>query len=147
MILKCITNAFPDRVTYGKDYKVIEEKKDSYYIVDDNNKVATVTNNKYFIDIIDWREKQITKIIKHTMHNLSTYNDYLVSNIETALNYLKEGNHIFNTILLEELVTGISNHTDENKLNFYGEQLDIIISNMTHDFGYNHSLEHKKRVC
>ena len=55
MILKCITHAFPERITYGKEYKVIEVNRErnriNYYIVDDNNKVATVTPNsfnKYF---------------------------------------------------------------------------------------------------
>lgn len=147
MILKCITNAFPDRVTYGKEYKVIEEKKGSYYIVDDNNKVATVTNNKYFIDLVEWREKQIEKITKHTMSNLLTYNDYLVSNLETVLDYIKNNEHLFNTKFITELITDISNQTDSSKLDFYGEQVDMVISNVTHEFGYNHPLEHKKRMC
>jgi hypothetical protein len=147
MILKCITNDFPGRVTYGKEYKVIEEKRGSYYIVDDNNKVATVTNNKYFIDLVEWREKQIEKITKHTMSNLLTYNDYLVSNLETVLNYIKTNEHLFNTKHLNELITDISNQVDSSKLDFYGEQVDMVISNVTYEFGYNHSLEHKKRVC
>ena len=65
MILKCITHDFPDRVTYGKQYKVIETNKDNYYIVDNNNKIATVAPNsfnKYFINLVEWREQQIQKI-------------------------------------------------------------------------------------
>ena len=149
MILKCITNDFPGRVTYGKEYKVIEQKKDCYYIVDDNNKVATVAPNsfnKYFVDLIEWREKQIEKITKHTMSNLLTYNDYLVSNLETILDYLKNGDHIFNTKHLNELITDISSQTDSSKLDFYGEQVDIVISNMAYEFGYNHRLEYQKRM-
>jgi hypothetical protein len=147
MILKCITNDFPGRVTYGKEYKVIEEKKGSYYIVDDNNKVATVTNNKYFIDLVEWREKQIEKIKKHTMSNLLTYNDYLISNLETILDYIKNNDHLFNTSFIDELITDISNQTDSSKLDFYGEAVDRIISNVNNEFGYNHSLEHQKRIC
>jgi len=150
MILKCITNDFPGRVTYGKEYKVVAEKKDCYYIVDDNNKVATVASkpplNKYFVDLIEWREKQIEKITKHTMSNLLTYNDYLVSNLETILDYLKNGDHIFNTKHLNELITDISNQTDSSKLDFYGEQVDMVISNMAYEFGYNHRLEYQKRM-
>jgi hypothetical protein len=149
MILKCITNDFPGRVTYGKEYKVIEQQKDCYYIVDDNNKVATVAPisfNKYFVDLMVWREKQIEKITKHTMSNLLTYNDYLVSNLETVLDYLKNGNHIFNTKHLNDLINDISNQTDSSKLDFYGEQVDMVISNMVHEFGYNHRLEYQKRV-
>lgn len=156
MILKCITNVFPDRVTYGKEYKVIEQKKDHllnqvcYYIVDDNNKVATVAPNsfnKYFIDLVEWREKQIEKITKHTMSNLLTYNDYLVSNLETVLDYIKNNEHLFSTKFITELITDISNQTDSSKIDFYGEQVDMLISNVTHEFGYNHPLEHKKRMC
>lgn len=147
MILKCITNDFPGRVTYGKEYKVIEEKNGSYYIVDDNNKVATVTNNKYFIDLLEWREMQIEKITKHTMSNLLTYNDYLISNLETVLNYIKTNEHLFNTKFINELITDISNQTDRSKLEFYAEQVDTLISNVSHEFGYNHPFEHKKRVC
>lgn len=147
MILKCITNDFPGRVTYGKEYKVIEEKNGSYYIVDDNNKVATVTNNKYFIDLLEWREMQIEKITKHTMSNLLTYNDYLISNLETVLNYIKTNEHLFNTKFINELITDISNQTDRSKLEFYAEQVDTLISNVSHEFGYNHTFEHKKRVC
>lgn len=147
MILKCITNDFPDRVTYGKEYKVIEEKNGSYYIVDDNNRVATVTNNKYFIDLIEWREIQIEKITKHTMSNLLTYNDYLISNLETVLNYIKTNELLFNTKFINELITDISNQTDRSKLEFYAEQVDVLISNVSHEFGYNHPFEHKKRIC
>lgn len=147
MILKCITNDFPGRVTYGKEYKVIEEKNGSYYIVDDNNKVATVTNNKYFIDLLEWREIQIEKITKHTMSNLLTYNDYLISNLETVLNYIKTNEHLFNTKFIIELITDISNQTDRSKLEFYAEQVDTLISNVSHEFVYNHPFEHKKRIC
>ena len=151
MILKCITNEFPGRVTYGKEYKVFKESKNYYYIIDDNNKLATVSpdsfTKKYFIDLVEWREKQIEKITKHTMSNLLTYNDYLVSNLETILDYLKNSNHIFNTKHLNELITDISNQTDSSKLDFYGEQVDMVISNLTYEFGYNHTLEHKKRLC
>ena len=149
MILKCITHEFPGRVTYGKEYKVIEKKKDNYYIVDDTNKVATVAPvsfNKYFIDLLDWRERQIEKITKHTMSNLLTYNDYLVSNLETVLNYIKTNEHLFNTQHLSDLITDISSQTDNSKLDFYGEQVDMVISNVTNEFGYNHRLEYQKRM-
>ena len=96
--------------------------------------------------IMTKKEKQIEKITKHTMSNLLTYNDYLVSNLETILDYLKNGNHIFNTKHLNELITDISNQTDSSKLDFYGEQVDMVISNVTHEFGYNHRLEYQKRM-
>lgn len=147
MILKCITNDFPDRVTYGKDYKVIEKKKDNYYIVDDTNKVATVAPasfNKYFVDLVEWRERQIEKITKNTMSNLLTYNDYLVSNLETVLDYIKTNEHLFNTQHLSDLITDISSQTDNSKLDFYGEQVDMIISVVSQEFGYNHS-EYRKQ--
>jgi hypothetical protein len=150
MILKCITHDFPGRVTYGKEYKVIEVNKDNYYIVGDDNKVATVAPNsfnKYFVDLVEWRERQIEKITKHTMSNLLTYNDYLVSNLETVLDYVKTNECIFNIKHLNDLITDISDQTDSSKLDFYGEQVDMIISNVTHEFGYNHRLEHKKRLC
>lgn len=141
MILKCITNDFPDRVTYGKEYKVIEEKKGSYYIVDDNNKVATVTNNKYFIDLVEWREKQIEKIIRNNMSHLEGYNQYLVNNANTLLNYIQENNVEYNISNLVELIDNINNSLGD-KLDFYAEQLDRAISMAQLDFGYVHSREH-----
>jgi len=141
MILKCITNDFPDRVTYGKEYKVIEEKKGSYYIVDDNNKVATVTNNKYFIDLVEWREKQIEKIIRNNMSHLEGYNQYLVNNANTLLNYIQENNVEYNISSLVELIDNINNSLGD-KLDFYAEQLDRAISMAQLDFGYVHSREH-----
>lgn len=141
MILKCITNGFPDRVTYGKEYKVIEEKKGSYYIVDDNNKVATVTNNKYFIDLVEWREKQIEKIIRNNMSHLEGYNQYLVNNANTLLNYIQENNVEYNISNLVELIDNINNSLGD-KLDFYAEQLDRAISMAQLDFGYVHSREH-----
>jgi hypothetical protein len=141
MILKCITNDFPDRVTYGKEYKVIEEKKGSYYIVDDNNKVAIVTNNKYFIDLVEWREKQIEKIIRNNMSHLEGYNQYLVNNANTLLNYIQENNVEYNISNLVELIDNINNSLGD-KLDFYAEQLDRAISMAQLDFGYVHSREH-----
>ena len=141
MILKCITHDFPGRVTYGKEYKVIEEKKGSYYIVDDNNKVATVTNNKYFIDLVEWREKQIEKIIRNNMSHLEGYNQYLVSNANTLLNYIQENNVEYNTSNLVELIDNINNSLGD-KLDFYAEQLDRTIAMAQLDFGYIHSREH-----
>jgi hypothetical protein len=141
MVLKCITNDFPGRVTYGKEYKVIEEKKGSYYIVDDNNKVATVTNNKYFIDLVEWREKQIEKIIRNNMSHLEGYNQYLVSNANTLLNYIQENNVEYNISNLVELIDNINNSLGD-KLDFYAEQLDRTIAIAQLDFGYIHSREH-----
>jgi len=141
MILKCITHDFPGRVTYGKEYKVIEEKKCSYYIVDDNNKVATVTNNKYFIDLVEWREKQIEKIIRNNMSHLEGYNQYLVSNANTLLNYIQENNVEYNISSLVELIDNINNSLGD-KLDFYAEQLDRTIAIAQLDFGYIHSREH-----
>jgi hypothetical protein len=141
MILKCITHDFPGRVTYGKEYKVIEEKKGSYYIVDDNNKVATVTNNRYFIDLVEWREKQIEKIIRNNMSHLEGYNQYLVSNANTLLNYIQENNVEYNISNLVELIDNINNSLGD-KLDFYAEQLDRTIAMAQLDFGYIHSREH-----
>jgi hypothetical protein len=141
MILKCITHDFPGRVTYGREYKVIEEKKGSYYIVDDNNKVATVTNNKYFIDLVEWREKQIEKIIRNNMSHLEGYNQYLVSNANTLLNYIQENNVEYNISNLVELIDNINNSLGD-KLDFYAEQLDRTIAMAQLDFGYIHSMEH-----
>jgi len=141
MILKCITHDFPGRVTYGKEYKVIEEKKGSYYIVDDNNKLATVTNNKYFIDLVEWREKQIEKIIRNNMSHLEGYNQYLVSNANTLLNYIQENNVEYNISNLVELIDNINNSLGD-KLDFYAEQLDRTIAMAQLDFGYIHSREH-----
>jgi hypothetical protein len=141
MILKCITNDFPGRVTYGKEYKVIEEKNGSYYIVDDNNKLATVTNNKYFIDLVEWREKQIEKIIRNNMSHLEGYNQYLVNNANTLLKYIQENNVEYNISNLVELIDNINNSLGD-KLDFYAEQLDRAISMAQLDFGYVHSREH-----
>jgi hypothetical protein len=141
MILKCITNDFPGRVTYGKEYKVIEEKNGSYYIVDDNNKLATVTNNKYFIDLVEWREKQIEKIIRNNMSHLEGYNQYLVNNANTLLKYIQENNVEYNISNLVELIDNINNSLGD-KLDFYAEQLDRVISMAQLDFGYIHSREH-----
>jgi hypothetical protein len=141
MVLKCITNDFPGRVTYGKEYKVIEEKKGSYYIVDDNNKVATVTNNKYIIDLVEWREKRIEKIIRNNMSHLEGYNQYLVSNANTLLNYIQENNIEYNISSLVELIDNINNSLGD-KLDFYAEQLDRTIAIAQLDFGYIHSREH-----
>lgn len=152
MILKCITHDFPDRVTYGKQYKVVETNRDNYYIVDDNNKIATVTPNsfnKYFINLVEWREQQIQKITKPTMSNLLPYNEYLISNIETALDYIEENDlHLHSKSIkniLEELITNISSHTDHYKLDRYGEELDIVLSNMKNDFGYNHLVKYNNK--
>ena len=141
MILKCITHEFPGRVTYGKEYKVIEKKKDNYYIVGDDNKVATVTNNKYFIDLVEWREKQIEKIIRNNMSHLEGYNQYLVSNANTLLNYIQENNIEYNISSLVELIDNINNSLGD-KLDFYAEQLDRTIAIAQLDFGYIHSREH-----
>ena len=141
MILKCITHDFPGRVTYGKEYKVIEVNKDNYYIVGDDNKVATVTNNKYFIDLVEWREKQIEKIIRNNMSHLEGYNQYLVSNANTLLNYIQENNVEYNTSNLVELIDNINNSLGD-KLDFYAEQLDRTIAMAQLDFGYIHSREH-----
>lgn len=141
MILKCITHDFPGRVTYGKEYKVIEKKKDNYYIVGDDNKVATVTNNKYFIDLVEWREKQIEKIIRNNMSHLEGYNQYLVSNANTLLNYIQENNIEYNISSLVELIDNINNSLGD-KLDFYAEQLDRTIAIAQLDFGYIHSREH-----
>jgi hypothetical protein len=144
MILKCITHDFPGRVTYGKEYKVIEEKKGSYYIVDDNKKLATVTfssSNNKFIDLEEWREKQIEKIIRNNMSHLEGYNQYLVSNANTLLNYIQENNVEYNTSNLVELIDNINNSLGD-KLDFYAEQLDRTIAMAQLDFGYIHSREH-----
>ena len=141
MILKCITHDFPGRVTYGKEYKVIEVNKDNYYIVGDDNKVATVTNNKYFIDLVEWREKQIEKIIRNNMSHLEGYNQYLVSNANTLLNYIQENNIEYNITSLVELIDNINNSLGD-KLDFYAEQLDRTIAIAQLDFGYIHSREH-----
>jgi hypothetical protein len=141
MILKCITHDFPGRVTYGKEYKVIEVNKDNYYIVGDDNKVATVTNNKYFIDLVEWREKQIEKIIRNNMSHLEGYNQYLVSNANTLLNYIQENNIEYNISSLVELIDNINNSLGD-KLDFYAEQLDRTIAIAQLDFGYIHSREH-----
>lgn len=144
MVLKCITHDFPDRVTYGKEYKVIEKKRDNYFIVDDNGKIATVAPNsfnKYFIDLVEWREQQITKIIKNNMSHLEGYNQYLVNNAITLLNYIKENNVEYNLSNLTELIDNINNsHGD--KLEFYAEQLDRTIAMAQLDFGYIHNREH-----
>jgi hypothetical protein len=144
MVLKCITKDFPDRVTYGKNYEVVEQWKDSYYIVDDNKKLATVTfssSNNKFIDLEEWREQQITKIIKNNMNHLEGYNQYLVSNANTLLNYVQENNVKYNTSSLIELISNINNsHGD--KLEFYAEQLDRVIAMAQLDFGYVHNREH-----
>ena len=56
MILKCITNEFPGRVTYGKEYRVIRKSGNYYHIIDDNNKLASVSpdsfTRKYFICLV-----------------------------------------------------------------------------------------------
>jgi hypothetical protein len=144
MVLKCITKDFPDRVTYGKNYQVVEQWKDSYYIVDDNKKLATVTfssSNNKFIDLEEWREKQIEKIIRNNMSHLEGYNQYLVSNANTLLNYIQENNVEYNTSNLVELIDNINNSLGD-KLDFYAEQLDRTIAMAQLDFGYIHSREH-----
>ena len=126
MVLKCITKDFPDRVTYGKNYEVIEQWRDSYYIVDDNKKLATVTfssSNNKFIDLEEWREQQITKIIKSKMNHLEDYNQYLVSNANTLLNYIQENNVEYNTSSLVELISNIKNTSHGDRLEFYAEHL------------------------
>ena len=144
MVVKCITKEFPDRVTYGKNYEVVEQWKDSYYIVDDNKKLATVTfssSNNKFIDLEEWREQQIIKIIKSKMNHLEDYNQYLVSNANTLLNYIQENNVKYNTSSLVELISNINNsHGD--KLEFYAEHLDRVIAMAQLDFGYVHNREH-----
>jgi hypothetical protein len=144
MVVKCITKDFPDRVTYGKNYQVVEQWKDSYYIVDDNKKLATVTfssSNNKFIDLEEWREKQIEKIIRNNMSHLEGYNQYLVSNANTLLNYIQENNVEYNTSNLVELIDNINNSLGD-KLDFYAEQLDRTIAMAQLDFGYIHSREH-----
>jgi hypothetical protein len=144
MVLKCITKDFPDRVTYGKNYQVVEQWKDSYYIVDDNKKLATVTfssSNNKFIDLEEWREKQIEKIIRNNMSHLEGYNQYLVSNANTLLNYIQENNVEYNISNLVELIDNINNSLGD-KLDFYAEQLDRTIAMAQLDFGYIHSREH-----
>jgi len=142
MILKCITKDFPDRVTYGKNYEVVERFRDSYYIVDDNSKLATVTpNNDKFIDIKDWREQQIKIIIKNNMSHLEGYNQYLVNNANTLLNYIQENNVEYNISNLVELIDNIKNSIGD-KLDFYAEQLDRIIAMAQLDFGYIHTRQH-----
>jgi len=144
MVVKCITKDFPDRVTYGKNYEVVEQWKDSYYIVDDNKKLATVTfssSNNKFIDLEEWREQQITKIIKEGMNHLEGYGQYLVRNVNTLLNYIQENNVEYNTSSLVELISNINNsHGD--KLDFYAEHLERLIAMAKLDFGYVHSKEH-----
>lgn len=144
MVVKCITKDFPDRVTYGKNYEVIEQWKDSYYIVDDNKKLATVsfgTSNNKFIDLEEWREQQIKIIIKNSMSHLEGYNQYLVSNANTLLNYIKENNVEYNISNLVELIDNINNSLGD-KLDFYAEQLDRTIAMAQLDFGYVHNREH-----
>jgi hypothetical protein len=144
MVLKCITKDFPDRVTYGKNYQVVEQWKDSYYIVDDNKKLATVTfssSNNKFIDLEEWREKQIEKIIRNNMSHLEGYNQYLVSNANTLLNYIQENNVEYNISNLVELIDNINNSLGD-KLDFYAEQLDRTIAMAQLDFGYVHNREH-----
>ncbi len=144
MVLKCITKDFPDRVTYGKNYEVVEQWKDSYYIVDDNKKLSTVTfssSNNKFIDLEEWREKQIKIIIKNSMSHLEGYNQYLVSNANTLLNYIQENNVEYNTSNLVELIDNINNSLGD-KLDFYAEQLDRTIAMAQLDFGYVHNREH-----
>ena len=144
MVVKCITKDFPDRVTYGKNYEVIEQWKDSYYIVDDNKKLATVSfgkSNNKFIDLEEWREQQIKIIIKNSMSHLEGYNQYLVSNANTLLNYIQENNVEYNTSDLVELIDNINNSLGD-KLDFYAEQLDRTIAIAQIDFGYVHNREH-----
>jgi len=144
MVLKCITKDFADRVTYGKNYEVVEQWKGSYYIVDDNKKLATVTfssSNNKFIDLEEWREQQIKIIIKNSMSHLEGYNQYLVSNANTLLNYIKENNIEYNISNLVELIDNINNSLGD-KLDFYAEQLDRTIAIAQLDFGYIHSREH-----
>ena len=145
MVVKCITKDFPDRVTYGKNYEVVEQWKDSYYIVDDNKKLATVTfssSNNKFIDLEEWREQQITKIIKSKMNHLEDYNQYLVSNANTLLNYIQENNVKYNTTNLVELISNINKTSHGDRLEFYAEQLDRAIAMAQIDFGYVHNREH-----
>jgi hypothetical protein len=144
MVLKCITKDFPDRVTYGKNYEVVEQWKGSYYIVDDNKKLATVTfssSNNKFIDLEEWREQQIKIIIKNSMSHLEGYNQYLASNANTLLNYIQENNVEYNISNLVELIDNINNSLGD-KLDFYAEQLDRTIAMAQLDFGYIHSREH-----
>lgn len=144
MVVKCITKDFPDRVTYGKNYEVVEQWKDSYYIVDDNKKLAAVSfgkSNNKFIDLEEWREQQIKIIIKNSMSHLEGYNQYLVSNANTLLNYIKENNVEYNISNLVELIDNINNSLGD-KLDFYAEQLDRTIAMAQLDFGYVHNREH-----
>ena len=103
--------------------------------------MATVTNNKYFIDLVEWREKQIEKIIRNNMSHLEGYNQYLVNNANTLLNYIQENNVEYNISNLVELIDNINNSLGD-KLDFYAEQLDRAISMAQLDFGYVHSREH-----
>ena len=144
MVLKCVTNKFPDRVTYGKNYEVVEQLRGSYYIVDDNKKLVTVTfglSNNKFVDLEEWREQQIKIIIKNSMSHLEGYNQYLVSNANTLLNYIQENNVEYNTSNLVELIDNINNSLGD-KLDFYAEQLDRTIAMAQLDFGYVHNREH-----
>jgi predicted S18 family serine protease len=146
MVVKCITKDFPDRVTYGKNYEVVEQWKNSYYIVDDNKKLATVTfssSNNKFIDLEEWREQQIKKIIKNSMSHLEGYSQYLVSNANTLLNYIRENNVEYSTSSLVELIDNINNNSHGgDRLEFYAEQLDRTIAMAQNDFGYIHNREH-----
>ena len=154
MILKCVTDKFPDRVTRGKLYPVVFTdvwgnklpqiiQKGYCSIIDDNKKISTVDLGKkeYFIDIEEWREQQIKIIIKNSMSHLEGYNQYLVSNANTLLNYIKENNVEYNISNLVELIDNINNSLGD-KLDFYAEQLDRTISMAQLDFGYVHNREH-----
>jgi hypothetical protein len=154
MILKCLTDKFPDRITRGKLYPVVftdvwgnklpQIVQNGYCsIIDDNKKIATVNLGKkeYFIDIEEWREQQIKIIIKNSMSHLEGYNQYLVSNANTLLNYIQENNVEYNTSNLVELIDNINNSLGD-KLDFYAEQLDRTIAMAQLDFGYVHSREH-----
>ena len=75
------------------------------------------------------------------MSHLEGYNQYLVSNANTLLNYIQENNVEYNISSLVELIDNINNSLGD-KLDFYAEQLDRTIAIAQLDFGYIHSREH-----
>ena len=113
--------------------------------IDDNKKLATVTfgsSNNKFVDLEEWREQQIKKIIKEGMNHLEGYGQYLVRNVNTLLNYIQENNVKYNTTNLVELISNINNTSHGDRLEFYAEQLDRTIAMAQLDFGYVHNREH-----
>ena len=76
------------------------------------------------------------------MNHLEDYNQYLVSNANTLLNYIQENNVEYNTSSLVELISNIKNTSHGDRLEFYAEHLDRTIAMAQLDFGYVHNREH-----